>query len=700
MGAWEWLAPGAEKGHQGGEFPARPAKAVTSESFVHIMAHADDSLYFMNPELEQSIRSGAPSVTVCMTGGESDGRNALTRTPGYSRMPEKRPEFARARINGLREATAQMATGDWLSPWTVEAVSLMPGLEVEVQSLKAAPHIQLIFMELVEARYIKNPVRECLRGLWLGATPTLTTMAPASGPVRRAYSYSRQQVIDSLTAVLDRYRPTVVRTLDPTPTHLAKQPHYADTPPELQGIFSHDHQDHTASARFAQAALAQYWGRKHARPTAVDSYVGYEVDTLPSNLDRPTIDHKVKILDVYGWADGKDCGDPNGCGDRKVGARSKDSRWSFNLRHRATGTQHWVHPLPDGRLVAVALLDGQAQCWTETRPGSGVWSGPVSAGGSMLEGQVQALRLNDGTLRLFSVRTVLPGPAGGKDYRREIVSAAQKGTDANGTPSFGRWESLGSPESDPERSLEVGYPVAVTGKDGALHVFVKTWEGGVAFRSAAGDGEWSEWQQLPTGGGKPVRVQDGIDAAVDAQGRVHVVAADTKTVHHWVAEESGDSFRKADPTRLPATTGSLTLAPLKGGGMRLAMRQPVTARVVIADLREQGGWRVTVQCDAMGGYGRVSLAQGANSSTVLAARDDKGRVRLAAGSGRPGPWVDGGVPYRGTPALAQDAKGRTVAVVLGMDGRLSSSRSQGTAQAPFGDWFAHDGKVLRDTESS
>ncbi|MFI1970789.1 PIG-L family deacetylase [Streptomyces cinnamoneus] len=698
VGTWQWLAP-EDKGRPGsGEFPARPAKAVTSEAVVHVMAHEDDSLFFMNPELEQSIRSGAPTLTVCMTGGESDGRNALSTEPGYDKLPMKRPEFVRARMNGLREATAQMATGDWLSPWTVETLRLLPGLEVELQTLKAAPQIQLIFMELVEARAIKNPKKESLRGLWLGAAPDLTTLVPAGGPVRKAYRYTRQQVIDTLTAVFERYQPTVVRTLDPNPTHRAKQPEFPGTPPVLQGISHYDHQDHTASAYFAQAALAQFWGRKHSRPVAVDTYVGYEVDMLPNSLDDATTAHKIKILDTYGWVGDKDCGDKAGCGDRKVGNRGRDYRWSNNLRHRATGTQRWVQPLPDGRLAAFAVLDGQAQCWTETKAGSGVWSQPASVGGSMLEGQVQVLRRSDGSLQLFSVRTVLP--AKGEDHRREIVTARQEGkTPDGGTPAFAAWESLGSPDADPERSMETGYPVAVEDKDGSVHVFVKNFDGGVSFRSSASGQGWRDWAALPAVAGD-VRIEDGIDVALDNQGRIHVVAADTKTVHHWVSEPGDAAPKPAGATRLPAATGPLTLTPLSGGGIRLAMRQPVTSRVVVADLAAGGGWRVTSECEAFGGYGRVALAQVENT-TVIAARDDKGRVRLSVGSGRPGPWQDGGVPHRATAALAQDAQGRTVVVALGTDGRLSSTRGAGSGSSSFGDWIGHDGQVRKgDTQDS
>ncbi|WP_171165925.1 PIG-L family deacetylase [Streptomyces sp. I05A-00742] len=692
VGAWQWLAPGSAQGSgHAGEFPVRPARAVTTESFVHIIAHPDDSLYFMNPELEQSIRSGAPTVTVCLTGGESDGRNALSQTPGYGRLPERRPEFVRARINGLREATAQMATGDWLSPWKVETTTLIPGFQVELQTLKAAPQVQLIFMELVEARFIRVPRKESLRGLWLGATPKLTTLVPADSPVKRTYLYERRHVIDSLVAVLDRYRPTVVRTLDPNPTHRAVQQQFPGVPHDLAGISHYDHQDHTTSAHFAQAALAEYWGRRHSRPTAVESFVGYEVSLLPSNLDAATTRHKVKILDTYGWADGKDCGDPSGCGDRKVGARSKDVRWSNNCRHRAPGTQRWVQPLPDGRLSAFALLDGTVHCWTETKAGTGVWSRPATVGGSMLEGQVEVLRHADGTLQLFGMRTELPGR--GRAHRREIVTARQTGkVTGGGAPAFGGWESLGSPEADPARSMEVGYPVAVADKDGKVFVFARDWAGGVMFRTGEGGKDWTDWEHLAVDEGQPPVVLDGLDAALDDQGRVHVVAADSKTVYHWMSEGDGEPPQPTGPTRLPTASGPLSLAPLSGGGMRLVTRQPGTARVLVAERPGGGKWRMTSELPPIGGYGRVALAHDGRT-VVLAARDDKGRVRLSKGSGRPGPWQGGGVPYRATPGIAKDARGRTTVVVLGTDGKLSSARTQSTGKYPFTAWAGQDGRT-------
>ncbi|MFC5723467.1 PIG-L family deacetylase [Streptomyces gamaensis] len=713
-GTWQWLAPAPEATESGARrFVQARAKGSGNESFLHIMAHEDDNLFFMNPELEQSILSGAPSVTVCMTGGESNGNNSQDGPE----LPEKRPEFVRARTNGLRRATAQMATGDPESPWELEALSLIPGFQVELHTLTAAPQVQLIFMGLCEARTIQYAPPNCMRGLWLGAVPTLSTLLPTRSPLKKTYQYKHGDVIDTLTAVLERYQPSVVRTLDPNPSHLPywERSPFNTAPGVLKGIASHDHQDHTASALYTQMALTRYWSKEHARPTAVETYLGYETTSLslPWNLDTNAIDRKVDYLLTYGWADKADCGDAAGCGDLKVGKRpATGQRWSHHCRTRATGTARWIATLPDGRLTAFSLLNGAAQCWTETTAGSGQWTGPASVGGDLpkdqvLEGQIQVVRRPDGKLQLFAVRRTVPSTAG-KYQQQEVVTALQTNPGSGGAPAFGPWDSLGSPESDAARSLEVGYPVAVVDEKGNFSVFVRNWDEKISFRTSSDGKNWSRWQQLASPNGR--RIEDGLDAAVDAKGRMHLVAysyaygytvtkddkgkdkfeiqVSDKTVTHWMSPSAGETPRLMDPTGLPLVTGELTLVPLSDGGMRMVSRQADTARVMVCDRPADGSWKQTALTDAIGGFGRAAVSVEKDGTTVLAARDAKGRVRLSVGQGRPGTWLDGGINHRATPGVTQDAQGRTVVVVIGPDGKISSARHTGTG---FTGWIGQDG---------
>lgn len=698
-GVWAWVGPRAPLSQVAAPALEREAAASGAEqAFLHVIAHADDSLYFMNPALEQSVRSGARSVTVCLTGGESDGRNTAEHGRGDRLPPRDRAAFARARTNGLRAAHAVMATGDPLSPWDVEAISLLPGFQVEVQTLRAAPHNQLVFMELVEARTVSEPRAHSLRGLWLGATGTLSTLRPDATPVQRTFEYTRDQVVDSLIALLERVRPTVVRTLDPNAVH-APHPAPRTDDPKLRGLFYYDHQDHTASAYFAQAALAGYWGREHNRPTVVESYLGYETDVLPNNLDLPTARRKARLLSVYGWADGRDCGDRAGCGDRKVGGSALDGwsrNWTRSTRLRAPGSNSWLRPLKDGRLAAFAVLDGAAVCWAETAPGNGTFSGPHLLGGRMFQGQIHAVSHPGGALQLFASRTVLPTRH--QAHRRELLTALQNGTARDGVPTFGAWESLSVPDATPVRSLETGFPAATVDQEGTVHVFARDWQGGIGYRSGARGTDWSLWRRLapPTASGGPAGrvpgVVDGLDACVDSEGLVHVVAPGDKEVHHWVSKEPGELPEPTGGTSLPEPAGPLSLIPLGDGAVRLAYRQSATARVLLAERQGAASWRLAARYEPVGGYGRVAAAAvGKPARTVvLAARDGAGELRYAlndADQDGPGRWQTGKVPHSGAAAIGQDPDGRAVLAVLGNDARLHAVRQRDTGtDGPFQEW--------------
>ncbi|WP_167745506.1 hypothetical protein, partial [Streptomyces monomycini] len=62
------------------------------------------------------------------------------------------------------------------------------------------------------------------RGLWLGVVDVLPTLRSQGTPVQRAFQYTREDVVASLTALLERVRPTVVRTLDPNAVHVPHHP--------------------------------------------------------------------------------------------------------------------------------------------------------------------------------------------------------------------------------------------------------------------------------------------------------------------------------------------------------------------------------------------------------------------------------------------------------------------------------------------
>jgi hypothetical protein len=186
---------------------------------VQFVAHPDDGLYFMNPDAEQEIAAGHAVLTVCLTGGEADGRNFRPHDPRARHAVPDRPGFARARMNGLRRAHAVMATGNESSPWDVRLVSPVGGWEAELHTLRAVPRVQLLFLALVEARGVAAWRAQSLKGLWQNAVFSLPQLPPAHSPIRHPTNVTRTRLVACLAAILAEYRPDVVRTLDPNPEH-------------------------------------------------------------------------------------------------------------------------------------------------------------------------------------------------------------------------------------------------------------------------------------------------------------------------------------------------------------------------------------------------------------------------------------------------------------------------------------------------
>ncbi|MEY9873727.1 LmbE family N-acetylglucosaminyl deacetylase [Streptacidiphilus sp. MAP12-33] len=699
----------ASSAHAGATPPSvvSPIGQSTGTAFVHVIAHADDSLYFHDPELALAMKSGHSCVVVCLTGGESDGYNGLEgnelhgRNQPHAPGPRNRPAYARARMNALRRAMAFIATGDLRSPWAIDAGELVAGRQVEVNTLEAAPNVKLYWLQLRENRTIGNPVPDSLRGLYLGATQTLETIQPQESPVPGSYQYTRQQVVDSLKAVFRLYRPSVVRTLDANPIHRFSQPpnfgNGKQPPvPQLQLPVYTDHADHIYSALFAQQALDEYWAEdQQTRVCLVETYRGYVNEFLPWNLGPAVLDPKREALQIYAGmgVPAGSCTDPAGCADRKLSPWDVTQRWARSTRYVAPGAPDWVARLGDGRLAAFALLSGTAVQWVQRKAGEDGWDGPMRVGGSGFSGQISAVLMPDGRLALFTVRMVLdPDP---HRSTRQVVSAVQ--TSAPGKPLvFGNWEILGCPDADPVQAMEMGFPAVTVDSAGNLHVFVRNFSGGVSVRTRDSDATWQPWANLsaniPSFG--QIGIQDGLAAVATPDGSVHVFAPSTRTLAHWVSPTPGAVPRPVAVVGLPLSSGPVNGQVLADGTIRLLYREPSTTRIIVAELPPKGtAWRVSDKLPNAGGYGLVVGRQtglaGAPAGVALVTRNDDGGVAAATSGAAalPAAWQSDEAFVVHVPGLAVDAKGRAVAVALHSDGGLHLARQTSPAPgAPFTDW--------------
>ncbi|MGW0749494.1 PIG-L family deacetylase [Streptomyces sp. NPDC002587] len=647
----------AEAKPETGPVAALPA-SVTAGSVVQVVAHPDDDLFFMNPDLSRSLLAGVPVTTAYLTSGEADGRNeANGATLKDPEQPADRTHYAEARQNGIRSAYAQMATGDRTSAWKRTVIPTAGGGQAELDVLIAKPQVNLVWLQLREARSTGGDNPDSLRGLWNGKIAALGAQLTSGTPVKQQFTYTKDQLIQAIAGILARYRPTTIRMQDPTPGR------YGDPG---TGKYT-DHQDHMYGARFVQAATTAYAAQVTDRPHfSVQNYLGYHNSTLPHALDPQTADTKTGFLKTYAWHDHQDyCGSPSGCGDRKVAGNPTGRNWAQSLRYSRGDHSSWLVEGTPGRLWAFAALDGQTAYWTRA-PG-GDWTGPVLLPGTGIDPGATTVRFPDGRIAVLATRTAFgPVPTG---YLREVVYAVQSATDG----PFGPWQSLGTPEAaDEDGTSAISAPSAGVDADGRLTVYLRDARRTLRATTQLPGGGFSAWRRL---GGEDL--QGDPVTAVDSAGRRHVYATTTKSVLAWTQAGPGSPLAGPTETGLPATTVPLSAAP-DGAGVRLYFRRPDSG-VVRTALVTAGPGKPQVSSVAEAG-GRAGYGAVAAAGRLISGRADSGTIGTT-GLGGPPAWTESAMLYAGAPAAVLELSGATTAV-LGLDAQLHITSTPRPSTAP------------------
>ncbi|MFD3468379.1 PIG-L family deacetylase [Streptomyces sp. NPDC058682] len=638
---------------------ARPA-SVTAGSVVQIVAHPDDDLFFMNPDLSRSLLSGTQVTTAYLTSGESDGRNeARGGAASDPEQPADRAHYAEARQNGIRSAYAQMATGDRTSAWKRTVIPTVGGGQAELDVLMAKPQVNLVWLMLREARSTGGDTPESLRGLWNGRIPALDAQLSSGTPVKQPFTYTKDQLVQAIAEVLDRYRPTTIRMQDPTPNRYGENG---------TGRYT-DHQDHMYGARFVQAGTAAYAAQVSRRPHfTVQSYLGYHNSTLPHALDPQTAETKTGFLKTYAWQDHQDyCGSPSGCGDRKVAGNPTGRNWAQSLRYTRADHTSWLTEGTPGRLWAFATLDGQGAYWS--RSAGGDWAGPIFIPGTGIDPGATAARLPGGRIAVLATRTTFGStPA---EYRREVVYAVQPAPDG----PFGPWQSLGTPErTDDEGTSAISAPAASVDARGLLTVYLRDSRRTLRASTQQPDGGFSPWERL---GGEDL--QGDPVTAIDAAGRRHVYATTTTSVLAWTQRTPDTPLLGPAPTGLPATTVPLSAAP-DGAGVRLFFRRPdsgvVRTALVTAGPSVRPQVSSVTEAGGRAGYGAVGAA-----GRLMVGRADSGTISTT-GLGGPPAWVESGMLFAGAPSAVLEPSGTITSAVLGLDAELHTTTTPTTPNRP------------------
>lgn len=323
----------------------QPAAAASRD--LYLVAHQDDDLLFMNPDIETSILAGHTVRTVYETAGDA-GNPA---------------SYWLAREDGVRAAYSTMA--GVANTWQCATKKYLVTKSTVLCTLAAQPQISLLFMRIYSENQagLSATSPSGLLPLWNRPGPYLISVNSVN-TTDGTTTYTRADLINTLAAIMNDFSPTRIGTLDDTQIYGP-----ANNP--------YDHDDHISSAFFAFEAAHAY-GQPHdlrlyrGYNTYIDPNGGWTGSPPPEspNLSQAEHDEKVRVFNAYSLAWGGGPLQPNDSYDR----------WSwrrFGFLRLTRGSGAFVEPggncLDTGGSTATgapaqisACLGGSQQQWTLT----------------------------------------------------------------------------------------------------------------------------------------------------------------------------------------------------------------------------------------------------------------------------------------------------------------------------------------------
>lgn len=246
--------------------PARANPSCPQGAIMNVVAHQDDDLLFLSPDLLHDVQAGRCVRTVFVTAGDA-GRDAA---------------YWGGRETGAKVAYAQMA--GVANSWT-QADAGIAGHPIPVYTLTGRPTVSLAFLRLPDGfpggSGHPNTGGQSLQKLWLNSISTVTSLG-GSGV---GSTYTRTDVVNTLAALMAAYQPDKVNTQD-----------------HVGSFGDGDHSDHHGAALFAQAAEQVYAGS----PTFT-GYHDYKIRLYPANMTPADITAKQNAFFAYGAYDDGAC---------------------------------------------------------------------------------------------------------------------------------------------------------------------------------------------------------------------------------------------------------------------------------------------------------------------------------------------------------------------------------------------------------
>ncbi|HSX15609.1 MAG TPA: PIG-L family deacetylase [Candidatus Saccharimonadales bacterium] len=248
--------------------------SCTRPTVMNVVAHEDDDLLFLSPDLLHEVRAGNCIRTVYLTAGDS-GLGKL-----YWLSRQLGAEAAYGNMLGVKDAV-----------WDQQSVELAPGQYATVATLHRQSRVSLVFLNLpdgnLKGQGFAASGHESLEKLFGGKIKTLHTVDGQSG-------YTSQQLVDTLSLLMDIYQPAEIHT-------------QADVASDRYP----DHSDHMATGNITELAAAQY-DQQHFGDVVsipVTRYIGYPIHEYEPNVAGEDLGTKESAFYAYGQYDGGTCRD-------------------------------------------------------------------------------------------------------------------------------------------------------------------------------------------------------------------------------------------------------------------------------------------------------------------------------------------------------------------------------------------------------
>ena len=248
---------------------------------MQFVAHEDDDILFMNPDLVHDIEAKKCIRTIYFTAGDAGGSDLywIGRQKGS-------------------EAAYDSMLGKPNQVWTERVVQLPGGQIATIANPKANHSISLIFLHLPDG----NPNgtgfskygNQSQNKLYFGKINSINTVSADS-------SYTSAQLTGALVSLIEAYKPSQLRS------HSG-----------YEGTHYLDHSDHTNVARYTARAYEAYKKTHSKDSLSLTYYLGYPVHSLAPNVVGADYEKKVASFIAFSRFDGATCHTINECNTRSV----------------------------------------------------------------------------------------------------------------------------------------------------------------------------------------------------------------------------------------------------------------------------------------------------------------------------------------------------------------------------------------------